>query len=484
MKIDVLGGSYENKYVDFNSQRCINWYPTVTMKNEKNRDSIALFPTPGLSNHTASLGEVGKCIYTVHDLSGDDRCFAVIDNLLVEIFVDGSTTTRGILSGNVNSTQPAYMRADSENHLMIVSDNTGDTYDLRLNILSPMADIDWPGSDTLDYVDGYYLITPKTDAVGRVRFSELNNPQDWRGDSVFTPTTQGDGVKRIIAWREELYCFGASTIEVYLNDGQSPFSRRRGTSQPYGLAAKHAADLSHTGIMFLGGSEKGIPAVYRYESDYTLKPVSPPSITWKLGQLQSVADCTSFIQYTKDGHILWYLHVPELETTLVYDMTTEMWHERQSKKPYNDVDGSPLYGMFRGVMGTTFKGLNLFVDRYSGKILKEDYSTHTEANEHIKRQYTTPVLVQDERYISAHSLEIVHNHGVGPGTLMVSCSKDGGHTFVGERTMVLPNHGGYSTRSRILKLGRARRWVIDVTCTDAIDIMLEGMIVDGDLGGR
>lgn len=484
MRIDVLGGSYQHKYLDLNSQRAINWFPVLGAKQEKNLTPVSIFPTPGLLAYTANLGSMASDIYVTNDLTGIERCFAVIDETLYEIHVDGTTTNRGTLSGSSSSTSPAYMVGDSESHLAIFANGAGDVFNTSTNTLTQITDVDFPGLYTADFVDGYFVGTPIYDTVGRVRFSELNDPSNWVGDGVFTPTSRSDAVKRVIAWREELYIFGAITIEVYLNDGDTPWSRRRGTSQPYGLLSAHAADLTNFGIMFLGAAEKGLPSIYLYQSDYTIKPMSPPSINERLGEIPNLADCTSCVQYSKGGHVWWMLHVPGMATTFVYDFTTNEWHERQSTAPYPDSDGSPIIGMYRGKKCVSFHGMNLWIDRYSGKILKEDYDTHTEDGQIIYREITSPVFNKDDRFISVHNMEIIHNTGSGPGTIQIDYSRDGGHTFGTQRGITLPSTATYGRRSYLTKLGRSRRWVVRIKNSDAIDLMLMSVVVNGSLGER
>lgn len=215
MRLDILSGQSESKYLEFNSRTAINWYPNVSLQSEKGGVQLGLFPTPGLKAHTADLGGVGRGIYTVTALNGKERCFAVIGTDLYEVFQDGSTTNHGTLA-HVKTNSIVYMQADASNNLMIVHDNTGSTFNLSTDTLTtPIADADFNGANTLEYMDGYFIVTPTTGNVGRVQFSELNDPTSWVGDSVYTPTSKADGVQRVIAWRDELYNFGKNTIEVY-----------------------------------------------------------------------------------------------------------------------------------------------------------------------------------------------------------------------------------------------------------------------------
>ena len=131
---------------------------------------------------------------------------------------------------------------------MIQDPLAGYIFDLTTNTLTQITDIDYPTGTTLYYPDGYFIIS---DGEGRVTFSDLNDGFDWPGDNFFTPTYKPDKVKAIKASREEIYCFGDETIEVYINDGDTPFIRQSRTSMYYGLTARDSIATHQAGVFFL-----------------------------------------------------------------------------------------------------------------------------------------------------------------------------------------------------------------------------------------
>src|SRR5579872_7375913 len=105
MKIDLLGGSYQQKYIEFNAQRTINWYQVVTTQNEKSKSTTALFPFPGLTTYVTLPGRYLRGIFTART-NDMQRCFAVCDNILYEINSNYTYTTRGTMSSmSVGSTK-------------------------------------------------------------------------------------------------------------------------------------------------------------------------------------------------------------------------------------------------------------------------------------------------------------------------------------------------------------------------------------------
>lgn len=491
MQIDILGGSYEHRFKDWNAQRTINWYPKITdsKAQEKNKTQIGLFPRAGLSQFTDCSGEAVRGIYTAFTLT-QERCFAVTTQggvvSLYEINYDGSSTSMGALTGfATGSKSKVYMACNGAEQMLIQDTMAAYILDLTTNVLSVVSTSDYPNGTTLDYADGYFVISGKD---GRVHFSALNDGQSWPGFNFFTPTFKPDKVKAVVTFREEIYCFGDETIEVYINDGTTPFVRQSRTSMYFGLTARDSIAVHQSGVFFLGKSKTGGSVVYQMGMDYTLTPISSPAITDKLNKYVN-EDAEGFVQTTTDGHIFYHLHLPALKTTLVYDMTTGMWHERQSKRPGADEDGTNPQDMYRGKCFATFKGMNLFGDWHSGKIFKEDFNVSTDGGLTRLLKRTSSVFHQEQKNISVNALEFDVNSGMGKTTgqgvdpiMMVTCSLDGGNTFEPEELLKLGALGQYDTRVSVNNIGTSRNWVISFEISDPVDVIVTQALARGSYG--
>lgn len=478
MIIDLLGGSYEHRFADWNAQRTINWYPKITdqKSQEKNKTQIGLFPRPGLSQHTDCGGDSVRGLFTALTLT-QERCFSVIGTSLYEISYDGSNTLIGALTGmSSGSRSKVYFALNGNGELMIQDPLAAYIFDLTTNTLTQVTDIDYPNGSTLDYADGYFIIS---DGEGRVTFSDLNDGFTWPGNNFFTPTFKPDRVKAIRAYREEIYCFGDETIEIYINDGDTPFIRQSRTSMYYGLTSRDSVAVHHSGMFFHGKSRTGGCEVYLMGTDYSLNPLNAPDPVTKYKD----ADAEGFVLSSDDGHIFYHLHLPGLQTTFVYDLITSMWHERQSLRPYANVDGSTDADMFRGRNHVTFKGMNLFGDWHSGKIFKEDGSTDDGLVRILKR--VSPVFHNELKYVSVYGLEFDMSPGVGDvesPVMMLEYSKDGGNTFESEDFVLLGETGEYDNRIKVNGLGTARNWVISFSISDPIDMIVMQAIANGSFG--
>ena len=491
MELDIIGGNYQHRFQNINPQKTINWYVVSKTNIEGNKTLHSLFPTPGLTRKFTITGNRVRGIYVATDLT-TNRCFAVIDDTLWELFKDGTTTSRGTFTNGVNSTLPVYFTVNTNNQLgifdggscadyldsyTIVTNNgnlIGNTFNLSTNTLSTISDVDFP-NEAADR--------------GRVYFSNSNDTTAWAAADVFTPTFKADSCIRVIAFREELYCFGKETMEIYLNDGTTPFTRREGTSLLYGLVASHSVAQHANGIIFLGRSNRGQPAVYELTHDYKVQQISPHSVSWQIGKNVHLEDCIGYIQENKEGHIFYYLHIPGADTTLVYDNINNEWHERKSTKPYSLTDGTTEQGMFRGNCYVNWDGLHLFGDRYSGNIFVEDYDVFTEDSLMIARRRDGIIYTQEYRPLSIDRVEIDINSGAGATTgqgndpqLMFQVSKDKGMTYGNKRFIPLGALGDYSKRVRIHGLGIAEHWGFRFELTDPIACVIVGATANGSFG--
>lgn len=482
MIIDLLGGTYEQRFKDWNSQRTVNWYPKISSESEKNKTAMSLVPRPGLSEFVNLSGSSIRGMFTARTLRSE-RLFAVVDTTLYEVHYDGSSTSRGTLTGmSVGSTSKVYMELNNNDELMIQDPEAAYIFDLTDNSLTEITDTDYPGGTSLAYADGYFIIS---DNDGRVTFSDIGSGTSWGGFNFFTPSFKPDKVKAVATFREEIYCFGDTTIEVYINDGETPFIRQARTSIYYGLTARDSVASWQGGVFFLGKSVNGGSDVYMMGNNYALNPVSTPAIAQKINEYTN-EDAEGFVQVSKDGHIFYHLHLPQLKTTLVYDMTTNMWHERQSENPSPDVDGTKKQDMYRGRNFVQFKGLNLLGDWYSGKIFLESTNVSTDDGNIRVLQRTTPIFHKDLKYISVYELELDMNSGFGmtgaDPVMMFKYSLNGGNTYEQEQILKLGPLGEYDYKIVLNKLGTARNWVIDFKITDPVDISVLQASVRGAFG--
>lgn len=485
MKIDVIGGSYEQKYLNFNSQRTINWYPILSSQESKSKNPVALFPTPGLSTFATSALRYGRGIFTARTVTYN-RCFVVLDTTFYEILADGTLTSRGTLTNIPAGATKVWMEVNGNHQILIAHHGAAYYYDLSTDVLTVVSDVDYPGSITcLAYMDGYFVVA----SGGRVYFSDANSASAWTGASVFTPTFRADPTIAVGAHKGIMYCFGSETIEPYYLDGSASVFARYGSTNTTATGIYDANTLAHfdQGFFLVTRSQNGEVGVGLL-MDGQLVPVDDSAIRWKLNSIgNDLIGSHGHVIQTKDGRIVYRLSIPALHTTLCYDMSSNIWSEQQSTKPANDADGSINYDIFRGKHLTSFHGMNLYTDVYTGNILKEDYSVFTEAGTMIRRvRISQTYSDEDYKDISVVSFELDGAKGAGLSSgqgsaplMMLDTSTNGGHTYGNEYNISLGNQGDYTVRQRIFNLGSGRDWTIKLTLTDPINFMIQAAFAKG-----
>jgi hypothetical protein len=101
---------------------------------------------------------------------------------------------------------------------------------------SAVGDADAPDLAThIQFFDGYILAL----YANAVYFSYPGDGTNWAALDYFSPVGDPDNVHSMLVHERQLYLFGTKTIEIWQNDGTTPFSRVPGGYLPYGCFQTH-----------------------------------------------------------------------------------------------------------------------------------------------------------------------------------------------------------------------------------------------------
>jgi len=500
MEINLVGGSYKNKYIAVNPQRTINWYiQRDSLPDEDSKYKQALIPTPGYTLFATSGYTNARKVFTARTITYT-RCFTVCQNQFIELFADGTKNVIGQLALIPNDDSSVFFTVNSNDQVGIWNFTASYCFDMSTDTLTQITDGDFPNGVTYaDFTEDYNIIT----ANGRVYYN-LSDILTWNASEVFSVPASANKILAAVVYKDNLHCFGQESVNVYINDGTNPFSKQFQSTFPMGLFSVRTLQVFHDGIIFAGITRKGGVRIYLYNG-VEIVPLSVPSISWQINdptQLQnltwdaqsvytwdnwyslwnsSFANMYSELEYTVLGQVLYYLTVPTMNTTFVYDLELKEWVERQSLS-------SGQQQMFRGGTLTNFEKMNLWTDIYDGNIYKEDYNvvTETASLNSITRTRITKITSEQKKNLSMYEAEVDCTTGVGlkltPATtanLNFYYSRDGGNTYSNAITLSTGIAGDYTRRPRVTGLGTARDWVFKVTLTDKADIALNSLLVRG-----
>jgi hypothetical protein len=230
-----------------------------------------------------------------------------------------------------------------------------------------------------------------------------------------------------------------------------------------GCAAALTPVKEDNSVFFLGDD------LIKYRLDGTLpRRVSTHALEAAWRGYSSVSDAYSF-SYTWNGHKFVVVTFPTGNATFVLDISTGLWHERESRDMNNN-----SYGRWRGSCAVNAYNKILVGDAFSGRLGFLDPNTFTEFGATMVASMVGPSMNDDRKRMFFYNLELDMETGVGntvdPGSnpqVMMDWSDDGGRTFsVPQSWRSLGKIGAYRQRVRwpgTLGQSRDRRFRVQIS---------------------
>jgi hypothetical protein len=467
MKIPFATQSYQARSLPLSAQRVVNLFAEAAPQDA--RSPVVLYGTPGLT----LFGTIGTGpIRGLHVMG--TTLYAVSGDQLFSVSSSGTGTLLGNLAGRARTSGPVDM-ADNGRQLVVVNDGRGTVYDGT--ILEAITDPDFPRASSVSYVDGYFLFTRRDS--GQWFISNLLEATAYDALDFATAETYPDNLVRVFTDHREVWLFGVKSIEVWSNTGGAdfPFQRISGAVLERGCAAAGSVAKMDNSVFWLG--DDGI--VYR-AAGYQPQRVSTHAIEHAIEGYATLADALAFT-YSQEGHSFYVLTFPDA-ATWVYDASTQLWHERESR----DSEGR---GLARWRVNAYADAYNQHVvgDYQTGQLYTLDLDEPTENGLCIRREaVSAPVAATGQRLKMAR-LELELETGVGRTTgfgatpqAMIQFSDDGGRTWSNERWATLGRIGQYRRRVRWYRMGQFRERYLRLTLADPVKVALIGATAELDRG--
>lgn len=183
--------------------------------------------------------------------------------------------------------------------------------------LSAMSDPDAPSVVThVAYLDGYILALNRT--TGRIHFSNLMNSLAWAASDFFNAESKPDFTLAMREGFRELLILGADSVEFWVNDGRTPFSRLEGSAQPYGTSAPYSLAQAGDTWIWLDHTRRLVTM--------TGRKVSAMSTPYDrvIQRYASVSDAIGFVT-SIEGWPLYVLNFPSAGETIVLNYEAGLW---------------------------------------------------------------------------------------------------------------------------------------------------------------
>jgi hypothetical protein len=360
-----------------------------------------------------------------------------------------------------------------------------DTVTLSIPVFGRITDPGFPTAPSrLAFIEGWLIVNQQG-----TRTFQTSGPTPyqvlWPGAFNALKDSSTDNLVTLIENERELRLPGERTSEVWYNSGISAnfsFSRIPGVGPQIGCSAQHSITRVGENIIWLGSNEQGQNMVVTYEQ-YSWKRISTHAIEHAISQYPLVSDAIGY-GYEEEGHLFYVLTFPTADATWVYDMTSELWHQRAS---FNQSTGA--FHRHRSNCFMNFGNIRMVGDYQTGQLHQMSRAYYTDAGNPLVCVRRSPHIWSkpNRERLFFNQLQIEFTPGVGLQTgqgsnplVMMRFSDDGGFTWSNQLTSSIGLAGNTKNRCMFYCLGYADRdrvWEIqysDPTVRDIVGATLYG----------
>lgn len=445
----------------FDSQRCMNLFPIA---DPQGADVAALYGTPGLSLFaTAGAGVVRGGLATA-----DGRAFFVSGSGLYEISSAGVST----LIGSLITSTGAVTLADNGFQLGICDGTNVYMYTYLTSVFAQVTDPDLPSSKNISFVNGYFVVTKNSS--GQFYISGLYNGTTWNPLDFASAESSPDNLSIATNFVGQLGLFGHDTLEIWRNTGDSsfPFARISGATA-IGTIAPNTVISLDTSVYWVGNTAEGSGIVYQAQG-FTPKRISTEAIE-KILQAEPNPELLRSWGYQEEGHAFLVITGGSLSTSLVYDLTTQLWHERSflnsNGSDEQHLGSCCVYAFNKQLVGS----------RVDGKIYSMSLGLYDDDGSAISRRRVYTHLIDELKPVRYSSLQIGFETGVGlqtgqgsNPTVSLRISKDGARTWSDYYTTSIGAVGNYNQEVSFRRLGINQQCTFEISITDPVKVCITG----------
>lgn len=434
MKLDLIGGAYALDTHEIDQQTCINYYAQAAETGGQH----ALIPTDGL----VVKYRANTAIIAMHTLSTE----ALLVVTATAVYrVDGSLIKIGDIAHAIFATV-------ADNGQVAVVATGEHLYQINLQdwTMSKVVQDGFHGCQYVDFLDGYFVFAHPNS--GQYAWFDLYKTT-YNALNFATAEAMPDNISWLGVVGRELWIIGTATTEVMYNTGDKdlPFRRVGGAFLTLGTKSPKSVARLGGSLIFIASSPLGGNQVVMTHG-YQATRISTHAIESVLSRA-NLADAIAF-SYQKSGHGFYVLTLPDVNRTFVFDVLTNLWHERA------DFDGKTLH-RYRPICHAYDGRHNLVGDYQDGRIYALDSRRYTDDGKAVYRERTLPYMQNEQKRLSFLAFELTANSG----EMMLNWSDDYGRTWhkpIGAKS-TKKDHQVSRLMWRRLGMGRHRTFRISTT---------------------
>ena len=460
--------SYPSKSRIMSSQKLYNMYPELPVESSPFKIAT-LFNIPGLSewleiegNYNPYYGGIvmNGFLYVVFGV----KVYKIDTNLNVEEI--GELTT-----------SPAKVTMVENGIQVSILTNSGIVfyYDAVTDTFGQVTIPDVPNASGIATLDGYTIVSKAE--TGRFYISELRDTTSWSALNFATAEALSDNIVAIAVYQEQLFLLGEKSIEIWYNSGvtSQPFRPVNQTFIQMGCISKTALCTSVSGLFWVSDNK----SIFR-TSAYQPQKISTLGIDYQMSILDNPQDVRVFA-YIQEGHEFIVFTFISDELTLVYDVSTETWHNRGSL----NYDKQTYWGCTDAI---SFANKIIVPSILNGKLFYLDTTKFTENGNTLTSEFVSATLFFNFNRFTINQLVLVLENGVGLSNgdnplIEMFVSTDGGKTFNNARATSIGKEGEYLTQIKWQNLGQARNFIFKFRITDPVPRTIVGAYYQKTMGG-
>jgi hypothetical protein len=362
---------------------------------------------------------------------------------------------------------------DNGTQLMLTDGTLGYIYNFNTLVFVQITDIDFPGASSVTWQDGYFIVSKPNSQ--RFYVSAINDGLTWDALDFASAESNPDNIVSVWCDNSTLYIFGSVSTEFWTNSGAQdfPFSRISGGATEWGCAAINSIVKYDNTLAFLAKNRMGEVIVAKI-AGYQPQRISTPELEYVINRYSAVGDATC-ISYMLGGHPMLQINFPTGGESWLYDGLSNCWSKVQSSN----------IGRHRADIGVNYLNKIMVSDYTNGNLYRLNPLSYMDNGSPIAMELITRHIETDDLRITIDKLQLDMETGVGLQTgqgsnpqIMLSISKDGGHTFGTEQWCDMGEVGQYRARAIWRRLGQSRDWVFKFRITDPVKRVILGASLD------
>lgn len=470
------------------SQALVNWYVELS-QDDKSKTPTALLGVPGkqqifdfsLTTDVIAVPDTGG-VRAVWVLPGGNEALWVVGQsvMLTRVLVPATQTSiaqfgRYFIGNLQTNSGPVCIRdngfSSGTTVACLVDGQYGYFYNMTTQTLTQITDPGFLGADRVAYTRGFFIFNkPGTQTfytTGPTPYS-IGFP----GSFFNLKDIYSDNLVTLEELNGELWLIGEKSSEVWPYSGGAnfPFSRLPGVAPQIGCAAKNSIALLGESLVWLGRSERGENVVVK-TSQYSYEDISTRAVEAAISSYPLVSDAIGFT-YEEEGHLFYVLTFPTADKTWVYDVSSQMWHQRASFDPATGV-----FHRDRASCIANYQNLRVVGDYQLQVGYRLSRQVFTDGSTPLIALRRCPHIWsrEDRKRLFAAMLQIEFAPGVGLQTgqgvdprVMLRISRDYGASYGTQYFLNIGKAGQYKNRAIRRRLSSARDYVFEASISDPV----------------